>query len=119
MVPVWLVWPMCFSTESNSMPESQIGRSASTTAFLLSESLERTAVERTFTTDELYDARVHWWKFGVMILSKHPTIIANGQVPLRVRLAHGPGKQHPPVAPEDHGNTAASQTDQTETLSTP
>jgi len=54
-----------------------------------------------------------------MILSKHPTIIANGQVPLRVRLAHGPGKQHPPVAPEDHGNTAASQTDQTETLSTP
>jgi len=56
------------------------------------------AVEHTFTADELYDARLHWSHFGEVTYIKHPTIIASGQVPLRVRIVHGPGERHPRAA---------------------
>jgi hypothetical protein len=36
--------------------------------------------------------------FGEVTYIKHPTIIASGQVPLRVRLVHGPGERHPRIA---------------------
>ena len=56
------------------------------------------AVEHTFTADELFDARVHWSQFGEVTYTVHRTIIANGVVPLSVRLVHGPGERHPRIA---------------------